>query len=168
MGLNSTPRTWVPGEVTTAAQLNAEIRDALAGLQAPWDTYTPTWTAATTAPSLGNGSLAGRYRQVGKTVDVLIRLVIGSTTGLGLGNWNFTLPVAAKGGIGSTLHVAAAISGTVNSFMGFTAELSGASTGTLFYPNQGLTGDWNAITGGAPSGWASGDTLRVFGRYETT
>ena len=34
-----------------------------------WTAYTPTWQA-TTAPSLGNGSLTGRYRKIGRTLDV--------------------------------------------------------------------------------------------------
>lgn len=167
MVLTTTPRTWTDGEVVTAAQLNAELRDALTALQAAWDTYTPTWTAATTNPTLGNGSIAGRYRQVGKTVDVLILLTWGSTTTGGAGNWSISLPVAPKTGIGSTLHVAANRgSASNNAFVGFTSVLSATSTGTLWYANTSTAGDWNAATGAAPGGWATGHTLRVFGRYE--
>ena len=58
-----------------------------------WQSYTPVWTAATTNPVLGNGTLVGRYCQIGKTVWVKFRLTIGSTTTLGSGDWSISLPV---------------------------------------------------------------------------
>ena len=54
--------------------------------------YNVTWAAETTNPTVGNGSLVGRYRRVGSMVLVNIRLVIGSTTNQGSGAWNFTPP----------------------------------------------------------------------------
>jgi hypothetical protein len=59
-----------------------------------WTPYTPVWGAPSTAPSLGNGSLKGFYSQTGKTVNVSIELIFGSTSTRGVGNYNFTLPVA--------------------------------------------------------------------------
>lgn len=64
-------------------------------LAAPWDTYTPTWTAATTNPALGNGTLVGRFRLIGRTVVCRIHLVAGSTTTFGSGAFRFALPLAA-------------------------------------------------------------------------
>lgn len=54
--------------------------------------YNVTWSAVTTQPVLGNGSLSGRYRRVGSLVLVNIRLVIGSTTTQGTGTWGFSPP----------------------------------------------------------------------------
>lgn len=59
-----------------------------------WTTYTPTWGAVTTAPALGNGTIAGRYCIMGKTAHVRITLVTGSTTTFGTGAWTWTLPGA--------------------------------------------------------------------------
>jgi hypothetical protein len=59
---------------------------------ADWTSYTPTWAASGTAPSLGNGTLTGNYLQVGKQVIVRIAFIAGSTTTFGTGNWSFTLP----------------------------------------------------------------------------
>jgi hypothetical protein len=59
-----------------------------------WQAYTPTWTAAGTAPSLGNGTLTGAYTQIGKTVHFRLKFVAGSTTTFGTSGWRFTLPVA--------------------------------------------------------------------------
>lgn len=60
-----------------------------------WDTWTPTWTNLT----LGNGTLTAKYKQVGKTVQVHLKLVFGTTTSIS-GDATFSLPVtrAAYGG----------------------------------------------------------------------
>lgn len=58
-------------------------------------TYTPAWTASGTAPAVGNGTIAGRYLQIGKLVHVKIRLTAGSTSTFGTGDWRFSLPVTA-------------------------------------------------------------------------
>lgn len=56
--------------------------------------YSVAWTAETTNPAIGNGSLTGKYRRVGTMVLVNIRLVIGSTTTQGTGAWRFDPPFA--------------------------------------------------------------------------
>lgn len=58
-----------------------------------WTAYTPVLTASTTNPALGNGTVAGAYSQVGKTVAFSIDLRIGSTTTRGVGRWFLSLPV---------------------------------------------------------------------------
>jgi len=58
-----------------------------------WSTYVPTWTASSTAPTLGNGTIEGYYAQTGKTVNFSIELTFGSTTKRGVGYYSFTLPV---------------------------------------------------------------------------
>ncbi|WP_275558478.1 hypothetical protein [Streptomyces sp. 5-6(2022)] len=58
-------------------------------------TYTPTWTADTTNPSLGNGSLVGRYWRYGTNVVGSINLTVGSSTTLGSGNYFWQLPTNA-------------------------------------------------------------------------
>ncbi|WP_052390767.1 hypothetical protein [Streptomyces sp. NRRL B-24484] len=65
-----------------------------------WTAYTPTWTATTTNPILGNGTLVTRYSRVGKTITYVGTLRAGTTTNGGNGVWNMTLPVqAANNGI---------------------------------------------------------------------
>ena len=61
-----------------------------------YSTYVPTWTATGTAPSLGNGTLAGRYMQIGKLVFVTIEFTAGSSTTFGTGGWRFTAPVTPR------------------------------------------------------------------------
>ncbi len=75
-----------------------------------WTPYTPIWTCyqipVTPNPSIGNGTLTGKYRQIGKTVDVAISLGVGSTTNFSTNFWQFTLPpglpCTSAGGDGNT------------------------------------------------------------------
>jgi len=59
-----------------------------------WTAYTPTWGASGTAPALGNGTIAGRYTIIGKTVHCRVTLGLGSTSTQGTGMWYFTVPPA--------------------------------------------------------------------------
>lgn len=59
-----------------------------------WADYTPVWTGGT--PTLSNGTIVGRWRQVGKTVTAEVILTWGSSTSVsGTNPWSITLPVAA-------------------------------------------------------------------------
>lgn len=57
-----------------------------------WQSYTPTWTASSVNPSLGNGILSGFWRRVGDTMNVQINWNPGSTTTFGTGVYYFTIP----------------------------------------------------------------------------
>lgn len=92
------PRTWVAGEVVTAAQLNTHLRDNLLVLSDPWASWTPSWTATSVNPAIGNGTLIGRVIQTGKRVEGYISLVAGSTTTFGTGAWIFSMPVTPESG----------------------------------------------------------------------
>jgi hypothetical protein len=62
-----------------------------------WTAYTPVWTAPTTNPVLGNGTLTGQYMaQNGKTIHYRIVLIMGSTTTYGSGMYLLSLPVASS------------------------------------------------------------------------
>lgn len=57
-----------------------------------WVEYTPEWTATTTNPTVGNGSIVGRWRRVGDTGFYQIRVNFQSTTTAGSGDYSFSLP----------------------------------------------------------------------------
>lgn len=59
---------------------------------ASWTGYTPKWFNSGTQPAIGNGTLGGTYRRMGKTLDITMYFYIGSTTTIGTGAWYFTLP----------------------------------------------------------------------------
>jgi hypothetical protein len=57
-----------------------------------WQSFTPTWATASTQPAIGNGTLVGRWRRDGDSMEVQIGVNAGSTTTFGAGNWTFSLP----------------------------------------------------------------------------
>ena len=57
------------------------------------ESYTPTWTSASTAPAIGNGTIAGRFQRIGDSARVRIYIATGSTTTFGSANdWTFSIP----------------------------------------------------------------------------
>lgn len=90
----TSPRTWLAGEKPAAATLNTHIRDNFNAIGAAWTSYTPVWTAATTNPVIGNGTLNGAYVAAGKLIFYRIAIVAGTTTTWGSGAYSFTYPFA--------------------------------------------------------------------------
>jgi hypothetical protein len=125
-----------------------------------WLSYTPTWTAATTNPSLGNGALVGRYIQIGKTVNVFVQLTIGSTTTLGTGGWIFSVPFAAKVPVSMAFLVTMLRSGIGWSY--------GQTNGGYFGYSDRTAPICNgvSVTSAAPFSWSTNDVLAFGGTYE--
>jgi hypothetical protein len=57
-----------------------------------WQAYTPSWTSNGTQPSLGNGTISGRYIVIGNLCIAHFRLIMGSTTTFGTGAYLISLP----------------------------------------------------------------------------
>lgn len=76
------------GQVLTAATMNS--------IGATGNFYTPAWTASTTNPVIGNGSITGIWQQINKLVVGQIWIVTGSTTTYGTGFYRFSVPLAIK------------------------------------------------------------------------
>ncbi len=151
------PRTWVAGEVPTAAIFNTHVRDNFKAIGDAWTAYTPVLTAATTNPTIGNGSIAGAYIQVGKLVHFRATVTFGSTSTAGSGAYSISLPVAAVGA-----NVACEGSTWMN---------QGASnnTGGLFIPTTTTVRPMQAaasVTHNSPFAWAPGDKISIAGCYE--
>lgn len=135
-----------------------DVRKALSYL-APsyWQTYTSTWTTASSAPAIGNGTIVAYYQTEGPVCRVSIQLTVGSTTTFGTGAWSFSLPRQHVTGVavcGSMM--ANDVSGTL--YSGSVLVVSGGSTITPA-TNAG------AITGTSPVTWASPDTLTMTIEY---
>lgn len=96
----TTPRTWVAGEVVTAALLNTHLRDNLNAISGLWTAWTPTITA--TAGTFTTVSAAGRYTQIGKTVIWSLTITM-TTAGTASNYLQFTLPATAAAGNGSNI-----------------------------------------------------------------
>ena len=134
-----------------------DVQDEITAIRAAWTAYTPTWTAATTNPTLGNGSIVGRYRQIGKTVTFSVALTIGSTTNIGQGAYGFGLPVASRSV--NECVVVAFQDGPLYPLMG-RANQSDATKVVLY-----VVGTGQAVnhTNTSP---ANGTVIRITGTYE--
>jgi hypothetical protein len=134
-----------PGDVLTAADLNAI---------GEWTAFTPVWTASGTTPSLGNGSIYGRYVQINKLVIAQIGIVFGSTTTQGSGAWRIDYPVTPNR---NDLFVAGDLgSGRMYDGAGNTDNMHVMSQATDSY-FQLLTDTAGVVGAGVPWTWNSGD-----------
>ena len=128
-----------------------------------WASYAVSWTAVTTNPSIGYGTLAGRYVQMGKTIICVVSLTMGGTTTYGSGSWSFSLPKRAKSaGVRYLGTWNAYDAGADKSYAGNCEIWAGAAAIGAF--SRDLSTGWlNSTT---PFTWGSGDELRFQVIYE--
>lgn len=163
LNTNAPAAAFVAGEIVTAAKMN-EIRTAFTGLQAGWDTYTPTLGATTTNPNVTYTRRVGRYLRTGKTVVGLVTIELATVTSAGSGTLSINMPVTpGQGGqftaIGSGFirydsSTSATVAGRWNSSsdqMGMTRTVSGASSD---------------VTTAAPATLIAGTIISVLFEYE--
>ena len=129
-----------------------------------WQSYTVSWTATTTNPSIGNGTLTGRYTQIGKTIMGNILLICGSTTTFGSGYWIFSLPkVSASSNTPYLGNFAILDFGT-----GFYVGAIIIETGIGTFITTMRDGDgYGAFSSTLPHVWAVNDKLQIAFTYET-
>lgn len=129
MALNTTPRTWTGSEVVTAGELDIEVRDAIAGLQAAWDVYAPA--AVNFTPGAGN--LLGRHKRVGKDFKVRINFNATGTSSYTASAFTISLPFAVHATSEQILPLKALLStGVILGGLGIVA--AGASVVQIFVP----------------------------------
>jgi len=87
--LGSVSATSFTGSLT--GSVNGAVIDNTA-----WVSYTPSWTANSSNPVIGNGTITGQYKVIGKTCFVRGNIVMGSTTTFGSGEWYVSMPFTAS------------------------------------------------------------------------
>lgn len=139
---------------------NLTFLDTLLGA---WTSYTPTWTASAGSPSIGNGTLAGRYLKIGRTVHLALTLTGGSTTTYGTAGayWIFSLPASHTAAFTASGAVVAVDTGVLD-YTGFCKIVSGATTLELF---KSTSGRW---VNNSPWTFGNTDVLNASITYETT
>lgn len=140
-----------------------------------WFAYTPTWTAASVNPAIGNGSITGKFTMNGKTVTARCTVVYGSTTTFGAGNYRITYPISSVTwsaaedlmGIGLGHYVRNGVANyiihgyartAVSSHFEMAVQASAGGAGT--YPT------WSNFTQAVPATSANGDSFRIQVTYE--
>lgn len=160
----TTPRTWVTGELVTDTLLNTHLRDNLltafpGGME--WQSYTPTTAGLT----LGNGTLVGRYYQIGGLVTVQCQFTLGTTSAV-TGGITFTTPVTAATDIDANIFVG------VGGFYDSSAGSGGRYPGLVRFVSGTtmaiMVGTSPATNPGAsnPFTWATGDIVAFSVSYE--
>ncbi len=166
MPLNTTPRTWVTGELLTATLLNVELRDALTNLQAAWTAWTPSpaLTAISgTNPTMGNSTVVGATHQIGKTILWRLRITLGSTFAAGSGTYLVELPFSINGILSNEDPV------------GYGQVLAGGTRRAIqVYFYYGTTGfmvrtssEANLTSSGPGVAWAAGQVISLTGVYQS-
>jgi hypothetical protein len=159
------PKTWVVGEVVSAAIMNQEVRDQFNSIFGAWTSYTPTWTGATTNPVIGNGTLTGRYIKVGRTCTVSLLLIPGSTTTYGAGTYLFGLPFPAASDVVSCLG-SARISGGAT-WIGHMLVGSSATSANLTFSNTTTDTRGANMSDSKPETLAAAAQVRATVTYQT-
>lgn len=149
------PVSPAAGQDIDKAFWDAQVYERAVDLAAPWVAYTPTWYVNGAARStIGNGTLLGKYKQIGKTCFFNIRFVWGSTTSIVTGLWYFSLP-AGVGRNGYVLGYGAAQGIPV---------VANQSAGFVFLKRH----DGQDVSSTVPGAWGAGMDLNINGLFETT
>jgi hypothetical protein len=138
----------------------------LAGSQidSAWTSYAVSWTSQSNPqPVLGNGTITGYYKVIGKTAFVRVKLNWGTTTSGGTGDWRFSLPVNAASSDGIQFPCSILDNG-VNWYTGivngtYTGDVDKSSIITTSTPS-------GALTANIPFTWGNLDSLQFNGSYE--
>ena len=120
------------------------------------DTYTPGWTGDGGNPVLGNGTLSGRYRLLGKQLSCGIVVQPGTTTTFGTSTYRFSIPA------GLTFLGTGTCSGffwdnSAGGGFGLTGQFNNGGSTVACYVNS-----TNAVVAPAvPATWANADFLTL-------
>ncbi len=130
------------------------------GTLGAWTAYTPTWTGG--SPSIGDGTLTGRYKALdSKTYAIQISLVWGSTSNPGGSGWFFSLPAGLTSRTGVKQILAGHILDSGTDHKVACGTIASAATTIAIIPEGGVT-----VGPGSPMTWATGDELNLTGIIE--
>lgn len=129
-----------------------------------WPAFTSAWTAATTNPVLGNGLRSGRRVLHGKTCHLAVRIVPGSTTTFGSGNYSFSLPFPSANEVVEYTGTARLTAGST--YIGQTYAAPNATTFTVTFPTAATPANATNMSPTTPATLASGHVLRMSLTYQ--
>ena len=121
--------------------------------------YTPTWATYGTAPSIGNGQLAGYWQRYGNLCAVRFFFQAGSTTTFGTNGFVFGLPFAAvdgNSGTGVYYQEDFAVAG----YRGLVTVIDASGFGLQIQSTNSL------VTGTNPFTMGTNDLIRAYFVYE--
>jgi hypothetical protein len=156
-----TGSSTISGSLTVSGSLIVSGSDITSG----WTAYTPVWTAASVNPVIGNGTIEGYYKVIGKTCFVRGNVAMGSTTTFGSGEWYISMPFTASHADAILMTANLLDNGTA----WYNATMNGARAGfTTKAPiqYQAAGGTANDVNATQPFTWANTDRFLWNGSYE--
>ena len=132
--------------------------------------YTPVWTSTGTQPSLGDGTLQGRFVLNGYLCIASVRFEFGSTTTGGTGYWEFSLPLDCGGqgmetqyiGVAHLYDYSAGVSYEKNVFV-LPASWAGK---VRYFIDQDQNTAVTQLSATSPFTWDDGDDITFSIAYE--
>jgi len=157
--------SWAQSALQAVSSSYALTSSYTTAFDGAWASYSPSWTSDGTQPVLNNGTLTGKYKQIGKTVFVRVKLLIGTTTNTGTGTWYFSLPVNAATAE-AIIMPATLLDDTVSWYQATVNGAYGNFTDktALIHDTQGSGSV--SVTSTTPFIWGSPDSLQFNGSYE--
>ena len=135
-------------------------------IESAWTSYVPVWTASGSNPVIGNGTIEGWYKIIGKTCFVRGNIAMGSSTTFGTGEWYVSMPVTAVHADAILMTVTLLDNGSA----WYNATMAGARAGfnnkaPMQYVNftNGTASDVNSTQ---PFTWTTSDRFIWNGSYE--
>jgi len=161
---SGTVPTFLAGELPDADKF-IEISNFMTAATAAWTSYTPTWTASAGTPAVGNGSLTGAYRRIGKTVDFRMLLTAGSTTTYGTAGayWAFGMPALGNCN-GLYVFAVRLLDNGFKEYMAVGAASNGGAF-DMYQAGAGGTG-YGRLLNNSPFTFGNTDQLWANGTYE--
>ena len=135
------------------------LADYLEAMAATGTAFTPTWTASTTNPAIGNGTISARWFKIGNLIFFRIKVTAGSTTTFGTGSYTFTLTGLPTPVAGIRQVIPAGIYARGAGSTAFQGLLNGSLAMPLY-----VTTAFTALAS-TTAAWASGDTFEITGHY---
>jgi hypothetical protein len=143
-----------------ATDVDTDVQAIYAPAWVAFNSPTLTWTASISNPTLGNGTLVGRYQLQGsKGVRLQILLTYGSTSLPGNGFWIFNLPFTATA---DAVTFARGVSHMDD------VSTQGRPGGTRFFSASQIIMDnsGGVVSGGSPAVAGTGDKYGVDITYD--
>lgn len=131
-----------------------------------WSTYVPVWSASGTQPAIGNGTITGRFKRIGKTLHWRVEIVMGSTTTYGTGIWGVSLPAGLNAVNTGQSHLVPAFANGTAAFAGMVLFSPNGTVGLIYFANSGATSNLVNCDATHPFTWASTHVLTIEGILE--
>lgn len=154
------------GNRTSGTEMNAAFwTSVFNAIETGWalDSWTPSWTATSVNPAIGNGTITGKYINVGgKLVVFSARIVAGSTTTYGTGNYILSLPQTADTNFPGLISMFATDSSAGSAIYNGAGYIDTSTTMLMLTQHESAAGNYTPTS---PITFAQSDRIVVFGVY---